>query len=382
MPVTSTKQGQSAGAATTHKHTTTKLLSLNEVITKWRVLDDAKTVARLEKLLQQPACGPDLKPKPALSQSTMHEYTANLKVLQTRLTEEWSKQPRQTLPAYVELVLRPNGPKSAVQLLTDPAETRRVAICMASVVSRCFPNLDPADKERALTAWRAVLSQARKEYLQARDRHGGYGGFVDPSMLLTAQQIHEGIEQLPVGSADRCLLKLMAALVPSFPTHYRVNSPLLNLGHIKIVTAATVADAPTVDAWADSVHPDDETQQSGLLLVTEEKIVLYLLFDVNQHGPQAMSFGISSAALAAEVRAYLASLPQGMPFLFSQVKGAARLASKGYIGTAGRDSFNARINRILGRVYGECGGIKVTQTIFRLSLVHNHQQQWENACKA
>jgi hypothetical protein len=73
MPVTSTKQGQSAAAATTHKNTTTKLLSLNEVIIKWRVLDDAKTVARLERLLQQPACGPDGKPKPALSDSTMHE---------------------------------------------------------------------------------------------------------------------------------------------------------------------------------------------------------------------------------------------------------------------------------------------------------------------
>jgi hypothetical protein len=201
-------------------------------------------------------------------------------------------------------------------------------------------------------------------------------------MLLTAQQIHEGIEQQPVGSADRCLLKLMAALAPCFPTQYRVNSPLLNLGHIKVITAATVADAPTVDAWADSVHSDDETQESGLLLVTEDQLVMHLLFDVNQHGPQAMSFGITSAALAAEVRAYLASLPPGMPFLFSQIKGAARVASKCYTGAAGRDSFNARINRILGRVYGECGGIKVTQTIFRLSLVHNHQQQWENVCKA
>jgi hypothetical protein len=55
MPVTSTKLGQSAAAATTHKPTTTKLLSLNEVITKWRVLDDEKTVARLQKLLLQPA---------------------------------------------------------------------------------------------------------------------------------------------------------------------------------------------------------------------------------------------------------------------------------------------------------------------------------------
>jgi hypothetical protein len=253
---------------------------------------------------------------------------------------------------------------------------------MASVVSRCFPNLDPADKERALTAWRAVLSQARKEYLQARGRNGGYGGFVDPSMLLTAQQIHEGTEQLPVGSPDRCLLKLMAALVPSFPTQYRVNSPLLNLGHIKLITAATVADAPTVDAWANSVHADGETQESGLLLVTDEKLALYLRFDVNQHGPQAMSFGITSAALVAEVRAYLASLPPDMPFLFPHLKGAARVASKAYTGPAGRDSFNARINRILARVFGDCGGITVTQTTFRLSLVHHHKQQWENACKS
>jgi hypothetical protein len=91
MPVTSTKQSQSAvaAAATTHKPTTTtqhaglKILSLNELITKLRVLDDAKTVARLEKLLLQPAYGADGKPKPPLSQSTMHEYTANLKVFQT-----------------------------------------------------------------------------------------------------------------------------------------------------------------------------------------------------------------------------------------------------------------------------------------------------------
>jgi hypothetical protein len=230
------------------KKTVGKTLSLNEVIAKRRVLDDTQTVARLKKLLQQPAPGSDSKPQPPLSERTMHEYLGILALFAERLSDNWTGQPRHALPGYMEYVLRANGPLAAVQLLTDPAEQRRVAICMASVVKRCFPDLDPADKERAAASWRAVLSSARKQYLQARDAHGGFGGWVDESTLLPVQEIHAKLEQLPLGSADRCLLKLLQSLVPSFPQQYRVNSPFLNLGNIKLIAGdAAVAAAPTLE---------------------------------------------------------------------------------------------------------------------------------------
>jgi hypothetical protein len=182
-----------------------KKLSLNELIEKWRVFDDTQAVARLKQLLQQPARGPDGKPQLPLSERTLIEYVGNLSMFAQRLIEDSSGQPRHALPGYIEYVLRPNGPLAAMQLLTDPAEQRRVAICMASVVKRCFPSLDPLDRERAAAAWRAVLSSSRKEYLQARDAHGGFGGYVDESTLLPMQLINAKIEQLPLRSADRCL---------------------------------------------------------------------------------------------------------------------------------------------------------------------------------
>lgn len=337
-----------SGKSSVHKQQSAqKSLSLNELIAKWRALDDASTIVRMIKLMQQQARTLDGDPKPALSTSTLHEYTSSLRLLQTHLTEDCSGQPRSTLPSYMEYVLRPNGPQAAAQLLGSSADIRRVAIAMASAVSRCFPNLEPSDKERALKAWRCVLSQARKDYLQARDKHGGYGGFVDESLLLTTAAIHAGIQQLPLGSADRCILKLLQAIVPIFPPEYRVNSPLLNLGDIKITTNS--AAAPSLDVWSDAVQGDSR-QESGLLLVTEDSLMLFLLLDIKACA-EVVRLSIKSPALTAEVRAYLASLPPDMPVLFPHVKGITRTSSKAYSGPSGRDSFNGRINRILASVW-------------------------------
>jgi hypothetical protein len=252
---------------------------------------------------------------------------------------------------------------------------------MASVVKRCFPSMDPLDRERAAAAWRAVLSSSRKQYLKARDAHGGFGGYVDESTLLPIQVINAKIEQLPLGSANRCLLKLLQSLVPTgFPQQYRVNSPRLNLGNIHIIAGdAAVAAAPTHEVWRDSAC---NSESGGLLLVTENALQLYLLFDVTTDGPVTGAYNIIAPALAAEVRAYLASLPPGAAVMFPQIKGPAQASSKAYIGLVGRDSFNARINMILAKAFGKCGGVTVTQNTFRLSLVQEERNKWQQACNS
>jgi len=353
--------------------TANKSRSLQEVLSQYRGLNDAAAIKHVMKLLQKAPCvdGTD-SPKAALWASSLSEYESSMKVLATRLSDECSGQPRHTLPSFFECILRPNAPKLVSQLLTDPAETRRVAICMASVASRCFPSLDSADKERAVKAWRALLSEARKLYVKARFDNGGFGGFFDEDQLLTSEQINKGIDLLPIGSSERCLLKLLQASVPHFPDGYMVNSPLLNWGHIKIVKSS---EAPRPEVWAgEAVEP---SREKGLLIVGPDQIILVLAFDVSKQGPVASKFTLSPGP-ASEVRAYLSRMPESLSILFPQVKGSATFHSQPYVGTTGRDAFNARLNRMLARVFGSM----LTQTMFRLSLVHAHKQHIEAACKA
>jgi hypothetical protein len=162
-----------------------------------------------------------------------------------------------------------------------------------------------------------------------------------------------------------------------------VNSPQLNFGNIRILAGdASVAAAPSHEVWQDSLRSNAGNAESGLLLVTEDALQLYLLFDVTADGPVTGAYNLISPALAAEVRAYLASLPLGAAVMFPQIKGPAQASSKAYIGQVGRDSFNARINRVLAKVFGECGGVIVTQNTFRLSLVLEEQNKWQQACNS
>jgi len=349
-----------------------KNLALGEVIAKHRGWSDAKMIKYLGLMLEQP--NPSSKHKPGLCSSTIADYKSQLKVLATRLSEDWSGQPRHALPTYVECILRPNGPSSVKQYLTDAAETRRVAICLASVVSRCFPHLDDADKQRAVTAWRSLISESRKGYLQAREANGGFGGFFAADQLLTGEQMELSISKLPAGSAERCLLKLLQALVPHFPERHQVNSALLNLGHVQLVQRSA---APSLEEWAQSVVEDPD-REAGLLVLGDpeapsEHMSLYLLFDVTKRGPEFMRYNFSTG-LTTEVAAYLAKLPHGLPWLFPQVKATVRASSKPYVGATGRDAFNARVNRILAKVF-DVGDTAVTQTTFRLSLVHAYKKR-------
>lgn len=369
-------KAQPSVKSNTASQPTVKPLSLNETIARWRGLSDGQCISKLTRLLQQKAVDLHGKAKPELSESTIIEYNAQMKLVQDRLSEQHTGQPRHALPAFIEVVLRPNGPKFLQQVLVDAAETRRVAICMASVVCRCFCNLEQGDRERSMTAWRALLSEARKQYILARDMHGGFGGYCDPESLLTSQEISKGLASLPTGSADKAILTVLQYLVPMFPGPYKVQAPLLNLGHVRIFAEGT---PPTVEDWAKKVSSDTD-QETGLLIVVDNTPAkIYLLFDNKADGPVAACFTLP-AALVTELHDYLARMPYGQLWLFPKVKGMVRLSSKPYSGVIGRESFGARINRILARVYGTDDAEDiVTQTTFRLSIVK--AQSLPSACK-
>jgi hypothetical protein len=213
-----------------------KSVPLNDLLSKYKTSDES-TIKRLVKELTLPvqATTPGLQPRKALQKASIDEYAANLRVLATRLSPEWSGQPRHALPSFAECMLRPNGPRFIQQFLSDPGEARRVAISMLSTISRCFPSLDAGDREGAIKAWRAELSESRRTYLQARAARGVFGGYVNPRHLVAGAQINAAIEALPLGSAERTMLRLLQCAVPHFPTRYQVNSPLFNLGHVRII---------------------------------------------------------------------------------------------------------------------------------------------------
>jgi hypothetical protein len=356
-------QGGVNKARTAAQHN--KAISLADTLNRMRSLDDKATITFLYKKLAAPRADG----KAPLQNSTLAEYLSSLKLVATRLSKDWSGQPRHALPSYAELVLRPNGPKFLQQYLTDPAEVRRVAISLSSVASRCFPMLEAADRERAVQAWRALLAESRRAYLTARQDHGGYGGYVDPDQLLTADQINRAVEGLPLGSAERCMLFLLQLLVARFPANYQMSAPMLNLGHVKICVAE---NAPCLEAWAaEACDPDRE---KWLLLVGEQQVCLVLLFDVTSKGPVFYQYRLSEVP-TNEVKEYLWHLPQGASYLFSQVKGSSSGQEKPYAGAVGRDAFNARLNRILAKVFGKVGGTTITQTLLRLSLVRAYKEQ-------
>jgi len=354
----------------------TRHVTLNDVLAKYKISDDA-TITRLikELTLPMPTATNGQQPKRALLKATVDEYASSMRVLATRLSPDSSGQPRHALPSFAECMLRPNGPRFIRQFLSDPGEARRVAISMLSTVTRCFPTLDAGDRERAIKAWRAELSESRRLYLQARATRGGFGGYVNPKHLVTGGQISAAIEALPLGSAERCILRLLQCAVPHFPTRYQVNSPLLNLGHIMIVEKAS---APNLDKWLSEVVIDAEREKGLLIRGPEGRLTLALVFDVTRKdGPVGSSFNLTSLQ-AGEVQAYLATLDTDATVLFPQVRNSSSQAPKPYIGAEGRSAFGARLNRMLAKSFGTNGGVPLTHALFRLSLVTAHKQQLNN----
>lgn len=342
-----------------------KLLTLSKAVAKYRALSDQQLIPRLVKLLQTaPATDARGKPRPALQDSTLGEYRKTLLLLAERLSERWTGQPRQCLPSLIELLLRPTGLAFVAQILTDPAEIRRVGITLSSVVSRCFAGiLEEGDSGRALAAWRQLLSQARRSYFQARKHNGGFGGWVDEEALVSAEDLRTKIDALSVGPARLCL-SLLRLLVLHFPKSCQVQSRCLNLGHVRLVKAA---GAPSLAAWAAEVVADDN-REAGLLLIGEESLCLYLLLDATGNGPVACKYNLSPGP-AAEVHAYLQMLPPDQPWLIAHAKGGPTKPSAPYSGAAGREAFNSRLNRMLQKVFGTEA---VMQTIFRLSILKSH----------
>jgi len=344
---------------------------MTDYISKYRALSDAQLIKRLCKQLESVE---QHQPIQALAASTLHEYSKTMQLMAAQLSEDFSGQPRHCLPAYVEILLRPNGPAfAAAQLFPDAADRRRVATCMASVVNRCFPNLEQTDRERALKAWRGMLCGARRQYLKARAENGGFGGAFLPEQLVSAAEISNTIASHPQGSAERLVLYLFRRLVSKLPTQYQVISRLLNMGHIRIVLADT---APTIDSWVAEVRADDN-REAGLLLVTAENrpVALYFLIDSDASGPVGCRFCVTGDEAEVELSAYLSTLPAGQPWLFSHAKGGLMKCEKPYSGPAGRDAWNSRVNRMLQKVFGTREGGPVTQLIYRLSLVHATRQE-------
>jgi hypothetical protein len=164
----------------------------------------------------------------------------------------------------------------------------------------------------------------------------------------------------------------MQCAVPHFPTRYQVNSPLLNLGHVKIVAHDA---APHLETWASEVVLDQQREKGLLIKGPEGRLALALVFDVTKKdGPIGRSFNLT-AIPAGEVQAYLDTLPYNAEVLFPQVRNSNTQTPRPYIGEEGRAAFLARLNRMLAKCFGEVGGVTLTQALFRLSLVAAHKQQ-------
>ena len=171
---------------------------------------------------------------------------------------------------------------------------------------------------------------------------------------LTKQQLKTVVLQAEPCSSCGCRSSINVRLPMffselKFKAPYSLNAVFLNPGNVRIYRPSEKHAAPTLQQM--HAMAEDDNSPAGFLIMDKDarkdQIYLVLGFGADKETVAMQQLRVP-AALAQEIRAYLATRPPSQKYLIVDQKHSVSLdCAKPYASEAGRASFMARLNRLL-----------------------------------